>query len=284
MKVSFFNNIFSFVSLSLGLHLLLAAAISINLPDVLKRKSKDLEIIMIENPPVVVEEVFVPKVALEPSQIIETDTTDSNNEKPTDTKFLSEKNKKFLKETTVRKKGEFKNSFVPQTFDRPAKNSNIDGFLFKEIAENSSNENPSQSLDYIQELDEGTETLLNANEFIYFSYYARIRKQLNLHWESKVKRKISKMKAEGRFIASKGDKSTKLLITLDSQGRILKIQVIGTTGIREFDEAGVEAFKAAGPFLDPPEGIIDPDGEIKIRWDLILESNYRLKSGIAFFV
>lgn len=130
----------------------------------------------------------------------------------------------------------------------------------------------SQTLDYIKDLDPGLETLLSTKEFVYYSYFNRIRGRLNQYWSDKVRQKITDMYRKGRSIASSDDKITKCLITLDTTGNLLKVQIIGNSGVYELDEAAVEAFKAAAPFLNPPKGMIDSDGTIKIRWDFILEA------------
>jgi protein TonB len=130
----------------------------------------------------------------------------------------------------------------------------------------------SQSIDYIKDIDPGLETLLSTKEFVFYTYYSRIRKQLNQNWGPKVREKMSNMYKQGRSIASTEDRVTKLLVTLNRQGEVFKVQVIGDSGVRELDEAAVEAFKSSAPFPNPPEGMVDEDGYIKIRWDFILEA------------
>lgn len=130
----------------------------------------------------------------------------------------------------------------------------------------------SQTLDYIKDLDTGLETLLSTKEFVYYSYFNRIRNQLNQHWSELVREKVSEIYKKGRNIASTDDKITKCLITLDLKGNLLKVQIIGDSGVRELDEAAVQAFKSAAPFPNPPKGMKDDDGNIKIRWDFILEA------------
>ncbi len=76
---------------------------------------------------------------------------------------------------------------------------------------------------------------------------------------------------QGRNIAATGDKITKIIITLDSRGILMKVQVLENSGVKDLDDAAVEAFRAAAPFPNPPKGIADPDGTIKIRWDFVLE-------------
>lgn len=130
----------------------------------------------------------------------------------------------------------------------------------------------SQSLDYIKGIDPGLETLLSTKEFVYYTYFNRIRNQLNQYWSAKVRLKLSEMYKKGRMIASSDDKITKCLVTLDQSGRLIRVQIIGDSGVRELDEAAVESFNSAAPFPNPPSGMVDSDGTIKIRWDFILEA------------
>jgi TonB family protein len=130
----------------------------------------------------------------------------------------------------------------------------------------------SQTNDYLKDVEKGMETMLSTREFVYYSFYSRIRRQLNQHWGGKVRDKMTKIMKEGRSIASSDDKVTKLLITLNRKGQLVKVQVLGDSGIRDLDDAAIEAFQDAAPFPNPPEGIVETDGTIKIRWDFILEA------------
>jgi protein TonB len=130
----------------------------------------------------------------------------------------------------------------------------------------------SQSNDYLKDVEKGSETLLSTREFVYYSFYARIRRQLNQHWGGKVREKVMKILKEGRTIASTDDKITRLIVTLNRQGHLVKVQVLSDSGIRDLDDAAIEAFQEAAPFPNPPEGIVEHDGTIKIRWDFILEA------------
>lgn len=131
----------------------------------------------------------------------------------------------------------------------------------------------SKTNDYIKDVDNGLETMLNTREFKYYSYYNRIRRQLSQHWEGKVREKLSKMFKEGRSPASTGqDRVTKLMIVLNDKGTLVRIQVLMDSGVHDLDDAAVDAFRAAAPFPNPPKGIIEGDGTVKIRWDFVLES------------
>jgi len=131
----------------------------------------------------------------------------------------------------------------------------------------------SQTNDYIKDVDTGLETVLNTREFKYYSYYNRIRKQLSQHWEGRVREKLSKLFKEGRApAATNQDRITKLMIVLNDKGTLVRVQVLSDSGIRDLDDAAIEAFRAAAPFPNPPKGIIEGDGTVKIRWDFVLET------------
>ncbi len=131
----------------------------------------------------------------------------------------------------------------------------------------------SKTSDYLKDVDPGIETHLNAREFKYYSYYNRIRRQLSQYWEPKVREKMIKMFRTGRAPASTGqDRITKLMIVLNNQGRLMKVQLLGDSGVSDLDDAAIEAFRAAAPFPNPPKGIVEDDGTVKIRWDFILET------------
>ncbi|AHI04795.1 putative periplasmic protein TonB [Bdellovibrio bacteriovorus W] len=131
----------------------------------------------------------------------------------------------------------------------------------------------SQSNDYIKDVESGLETVLNTREFKYYSYYNRIRRQLSQHWEGKVRERLSRMFKEGRApAAANQDRITKLMIVLNDKGTLFGVQVISDSGVRDLDEAAIEAFRAAAPFPNPPQGIVEGDGTVKIRWDFILET------------
>jgi TonB family protein len=140
-------------------------------------------------------------------------------------------------------------------------------------------ENPgpqSQTDDFLKGLKTGPQTLLSSREFIYYSYYSRIKERVRLFWEPKIKEKVNRIFASGRHIASDEEKITRLIIVLDSTGKLIKIQVLGASGVQDLDDAATEAFQSAAPFPNPPKGIVESDGTIKIHWDFILEAHSTL--------
>lgn len=134
-------------------------------------------------------------------------------------------------------------------------------------------EGPSATDDHLKDVKTGMQTLLSTREFLYYSYYNRIRSKLGQYWQPKIREKVERIIKQGRTIASEGDKITRVIIILDGKGILQKVQVLGSAGVTDLDDAAVEAFRAAAPFPNPPKGMIDGDGTVKIRWDFILEAN-----------
>src|SRR5690606_20044794 len=131
---------------------------------------------------------------------------------------------------------------------------------------------PSQSDDHLKQVKSGLQTLLSTREFVYYSYYKRIKDQIRQHWEPGVREKVKIIYKQGRNIASAKDRVTQLLVTLDRDGTLIRVDVLGPSGVIDLDAAAVEAFESAAPFPNPPDGIVEADGTIKIRWDFVLEA------------
>ncbi len=126
--------------------------------------------------------------------------------------------------------------------------------------------------DHLKNVPTGMQTMLSTREFVYYSYYNRIKDKLRQYWEPKIREKFERTMRQGRSVASEGDRITKVVIILDEKGTLIRVQVLSASGLVDLDEAAVEAFRAAAPFPNPPAGIVEKDGTIKIRWDFVLEA------------
>ncbi len=125
--------------------------------------------------------------------------------------------------------------------------------------------------DILKGVREGQGTVLSTREFRFYSYYHRLKELLRQYWKPNVERQISRIWNKGKNINS-DEMVTRLLVLLDENGKIQKISKVSGSGFMELDEAAVEAFQKAGPFPNPPKGMIDADGFVRIRWDFILQT------------
>ncbi len=232
--------------------------------------------------------------------IVESDSQTANHKLNESAKFLSEKTNSVEKETRAKfgqkykntkgfsskKNNIFKNEIFKNNFDPYASltNQNENNKLpanKPHQKQNSFDRTPGSTdsgselattNDNLKNIENEFLTRLNTREYKYFGYYNRIKTQLNQWWVPQVQQRFSKMVRQGRMIASEESKVTKLVIVLSDQGQLVKVQVLAESGVRDLDEAAIEAFRQAAPFPNPPKGMIESDGTVKIRWDCVVES------------
>ena len=283
--------LFMAIIFSLCLHLFLWMGLD-NVPSFRQdSKQQKVEVVVLDTPkkkPIEADTQKTRQIVEQPSSV--------NKEKPKDAKYLSAENQKVNKETRAKKTGSFRNRAQtyrppPQAMTKKKPNQGTlkmlkdfipkSDFHFqrKKLHTNKKNSHPNQSpakdqsasSDYLKDTQRGIHTLLNTREFMYYSYYHRIRVKIQNLWEPSIKKKVVQIFSQSRNIASSQDRITKTIIVLNSLGELVTVQVISESGIRDLDEVAVEAFRAAEPFPNPPKGIADANGQIKILWDFVLE-------------
>jgi len=127
-------------------------------------------------------------------------------------------------------------------------------------------------LDYVRGVQESDRTALNTKEYKFFSYFQRIRDRLDRAWVPILKAKLVSFYKKGRHLASDKDHTTQLLVVLNKKGEVVRVQILGESGTNDLDEAAIKAFNQAGPFPNPPQGIINPIGEVEIPWEFVLRT------------
>lgn len=289
----------TFIVLSLSLHFLVAGLTYI--APFLKKSAPmpEVQVVLIEKTEAPTEQP-VQKIVAEKTkqpaqqQIVQTDENQFNNE-VTKTRFLSAKNNTVKKETIAKQVGQFKNNSENENiekqiekefqkspyahsklfdtgfdvYDKLSQNKAVQKQALKERI-NKNNKEASATNDHIENTEQSLKTQLNTREYVYYGYHKRIREQLDQWYEAQLKEQIKRALSKGRNLAAVESKRTQLLIILNDKGNLLKVQVLGMSGLRELDDAAIETFKKAAPFPNPPKGMVDPDGTIKVRWDFVL--------------
>lgn len=125
--------------------------------------------------------------------------------------------------------------------------------------------------DYLQNLPLGDFTHLNTTEFKYYGFYHRIRQKLEQFWGDSIREKAKNLYAQGRRVPASDDLVTTLMVSINNKGEITSVKMLGTSGIKELDDAAVESFNKAGPFPNPPTGMIK-DGVATIEWGFVVKS------------
>ena len=234
-------------------------------------------------------------------QVIDDEGKPLNEETPDETRFLSKHNRKVEQETKARLSGPTKNNNVqvkrlvePQKENAKKKIVNKDDMLLalqnphaqrqasEKKPDNKTEEslvektfsslNPSTTDDYLPDVEESEETALNSKEFLFYSFYARIKEKLRVHWTDNLKTAMQREQAY-RTVASNQDYITKLRIQLRDNGELKNVFIMSSSGNTNLDNAAVHAFEQAAPFPNPPKNMIEGDGSVKLRWDFIIEAN-----------
>lgn len=125
--------------------------------------------------------------------------------------------------------------------------------------------------DYVQDIPLGDMTKLNTTEYKYYGFYHRIKQRLEQHWGRTLQEKAQTIAKRGGRVPASSDKVTALSITIDQMGKIVDIELKSSSGVTEFDEAAIDSFNKAGPFPNPPKGMI-VNGRAKIEWGFVVKS------------
>lgn len=245
-------------------------------------------------PPIKIKIVSEPQMKLK-KQIVQSEDP-TTNERPTDSSYLSDKDRKFDRETMARKIDIFKSAGKGKpTEEKSVKEkagkeeielSDLGAFAkghdpLKEAAKKMAKSGTksgseqkrgvSSTNDFVDNVPLGDLTALNTAEYKYYGFYHRIRQKLEQFWGRSIQEKAESIMKAGRRVASDDNLITSLEVTLNDAGEIVNISVKGTSGVQELDDAAVESFNQAGPFPNPPKGLFH-DGEVVIEWGFVVNT------------
>ncbi len=123
----------------------------------------------------------------------------------------------------------------------------------------------SRTMDFLPGVERGSHTLLNTREFIYYSYFSRMKEQIYWRWNQYLQTELPLT----AFKSNHGNRqqifSTSLYVYLSTDGEIQDMRVVKSSGEENVDSAALHAFLSAAPFPNPPAGLIEEDGYIHIK-------------------
>jgi TonB family protein len=126
--------------------------------------------------------------------------------------------------------------------------------------------------DDLRELDEDTLARLDTREHHYASFFNRLRSRVLQYWDPQAAHDAVDPH-HSRFGTK--PRTTTLWIQLDATGAITKLAVARDSGTDHLDEEAIRAVNAAGPFPNPPDGLIDATGHI----DFLVGFTFDLSEG-----
>jgi TonB family protein len=248
-------------------------------------------------------------------QIVQTDTRLKSSDSPSEKEehFLSGQNQRVDRNTRAAKVGKFKNVLnqgnpnggdnkqgIAKLFELgPSEEAKEDsaaqaggrepasvgtGRLRKPASVESGprGEGESATDDYLEDVAIGAQTLLNAKEYKFYGFYARIREKLSESWHLKLKEELPLLEAQGTPIINT-TRRTSVRVFLSPSGQLQKIQLLQSSGLGGLDRAATDAFRMAAPFPNPPrEMISEDDGLVAIKWEFVIVAD--ANSNVQFTV
>jgi TonB family protein len=115
------------------------------------------------------------------------------------------------------------------------------------------------SVDRLDDVENGDETALSAKQFRYAGFFNRVKRQVAQNWEPGMV--LRRRDPTGTVFGTK-TRVTELRVSLSRRGELANIVVVTASGITELDDEAVRAFRSAGPFPNPPDGLVQKDNLI----------------------
>jgi len=109
-------------------------------------------------------------------------------------------------------------------------------------------------------------TSLNTDQFVFYTFYSRTNEQVGPRWIFNLRTYANDLSRASLKSVSRKERITQIEILLDKNGKYLDTIVHQKSGIAGLDEAAINAFKQASPFLNPPEEMVQSDGNIHLHY------------------
>lgn len=239
-------------------------------------------------------EVTFIESAAKPQKSFVTDTDLGRLQKQLDdkAKFLSRFNRRVKKEMRARNNGPTRNS-VPRAAQRsqktisssmkglePRQNHGIGGQVLRHQGATSQVAiGPSSLAEMVPGVQEGAFTALNTDQFTYYGFFSRVNEQVRYRWVNKIRNYAASLSNRDLARLGQYERVTQIEIVLNKNGDFLKGFVHRSSGDRQLDQAGIDGFSQAAPFINPPKGLVEDDGLIHLHYSFYVQFQPRPLSG-----
>ena len=124
---------------------------------------------------------------------------------------------------------------------------------------------PSSTQMRVPWVDFGDLSVLNSDRSTYYVFYERMSEQVGNRWSRLVREMIQRTPVARLQEMSKADRRTVVEIVLGPDGDFVRSHFENGSGFQDLDYTGVEAFRMATPFVNPPKGMVGKDGLIHVH-------------------
>src|SRR5262249_34924452 len=116
------------------------------------------------------------------------------------------------------------------------------------------------SPDYLKDVDDGDETLLNTKRWKYWSFFSRVKRGVAQVWRPENAYRLRD--PTGQIYGMK-NRMTVLRLSLRPDGSLFGDPIVEkASGVDFLDDEAVSAFKTAQPFPNPPPGLVDKESNL----------------------
>lgn len=125
---------------------------------------------------------------------------------------------------------------------------------------------PSTISEHIPSVREGGFTSLNTDQFMYYTFYARINEQIRNRWVFNLRDFVRRSGPQRINRLAQNPQVTEIEVILDAQGNYVQSAFHNKADDPALDEAVQLAFRQASPFLNPPSEIVSEEGFIHLHY------------------
>lgn len=209
-------------------------------------------------------------------------------------RFLSEQDQRVKEETQAAQKGmtanrdtnpQAQNSQTATKSGSQRSEKSEDGYqefnIGDQLRQMSEFENGTSTVGEVlpQDVKIGSFTALNTDRYLYYSFYARMEERIRHPWESRVQNLINSMDRATAIAASRRPWTTQVEFLLNPKGEVVKALLMKESGIPAFDQAAIRAFQEAKIFPNPPQGMLQDDGFIHVKFGFTVNFNPPMHAG-----
>lgn len=205
--------------------------------------------------------------------VTDTNTGKKVKKKNSNTLFQSRYNRLVKKEQVAKQTGRTVNrkktaNTNKTTNDKSKKLDKSEFGYFKAAPKNSGGH--STISEYIPNIKRGGFTSLNTNQFVYYAFFNRINNQIRSRWTDHLSFLSERLEKQRLSQLANRDHITNVTAIITPDGRLKKVVITKSSGFKETDWAVTEAFIRAAPLVNPPAGLVESDGFIRLEYSFHL--------------
>lgn len=125
---------------------------------------------------------------------------------------------------------------------------------------------PKGTRDVLRDVPEGDATYLNTNEYVFASFYNRLKSDIGARWEVLVRQYLN----DRQRVLPHGFYLTQTEFEFDADGRFLRARVLNGSGARGLDRCAIEAIESTVRVPNPPAALVK-NGRIEVKLGFVVE-------------